>query len=185
MNETIRNILNRRSTRAFSDRQVAKEDVELIVKCGTCAANGMDLQPWHFTVIQSREMLAKISAEYRKYLADPKKGAGHRGAGDPEYDCIYGAPTLIIVSGETDGTIVAVDCGNAVENMAVAATSLGLGSCFIASVSVVFEGSGASLKEELGIPEDFVPMFSLALGYADELPPEREERRKDAVNFVW
>ena len=185
MNETIRSILGRRSVRSYTDEKVPMEDLEQIVKCGQYAANGMGLQPWHFTVVQNQRLLESIAAEYRNIIADPKVGAGRRGAGDPKFSCIWNAPTLIIISGEVDETLVAVDCGNAAQNMAVAATSLGIASCIVASVrEALTTQTGRLLRQELGIPEGFVPYFGLTLGYADEKPRERDARREDSINYV-
>jgi nitroreductase len=164
---------------------VSVEDLGQIVKCGQYAANGMGLQPWHFTVVQNKVLLDRISEEYRKIIADPKIGAGRRGAGDPKFSCIWNAPTLVIISGEVDEILVAVDCGNAAQNMAVAATSLGIASCIVASVKEALSTpNGKLLCQELGIPDGFVPYFGLTLGYANEKPRERDPRREDSVNYV-
>ena len=79
-------------------------------------------------------------------------------ASQPDFDSWHGAPIAIIVSG--DGSQYAtMDCANAAQNMAVAAKSLGLGSC-------------------LGIPEDHTPIVALAVGYAAEDPMSRTPRKE-------
>lgn len=185
MNDTIKNILERRSVRSYEPTPVPREILEQIVQCGMYAANGMGLQPWHFTVVGRKDILEQIAARYRDEISDPRIGSGRQGYGDPNFDCLWGAPAAIIVSGESEGFYVAVDCANAMQNMAVAATSLGLGSCFVAHIKLPLVGEkGKWLKNELGIPEDFVPYFVLAVGYSNEEPGKRDERRQDAVNFV-
>ena len=73
-------------------------------------------------------------------------------ASQPDFDSWRGAPTAIIVSG--DGSKFATaDCANATQNMAVAAKSLGLGSCYMAAPCIAFRQSEhKDLFEALGIP---------------------------------
>ncbi len=185
MNETIENIIKRRSIRSFKKDPVPMEYLEKIVECGTYAANGMSMQPWHFTVISKREVLDKIAEENRRALLNPKNGAGRQGVGDPDFDLFWGAPAAVIISGETEGVYVAAACANATQNMAVAATSLGLGSCYLTSIKLPLSTEqGVRLKKDLGIPSGYVPLFALTLGYTNEAPEEREPRKPDAVNFV-
>ena len=62
MNETIKNILERRSVRSYKTTQVKDQDIELILQCGFYAATAMGKQPWHLTVVQNRELMDKITA---------------------------------------------------------------------------------------------------------------------------
>jgi nitroreductase len=55
-NETMRSILARRSYKLFDGRPISDEALETIVTAGLYAPTGMNRQPWHFTVIRSREM---------------------------------------------------------------------------------------------------------------------------------
>ena len=75
-------------------------------------------------------------------------------------------------------------CANAVENMAIAARSLGLDSCYLASYQVCLNAPGGEkLKEKLGIPAGFVPNFALSVGYGAE-SPEPAPRREGTVNWL-
>ena len=57
MNETIKSILSRRSTRAFSEKEVNKDDVKLILDCALAAPSGMNQQTWKFTALVNQEKI--------------------------------------------------------------------------------------------------------------------------------
>ena len=95
----------------------------------------------------------------------------------------FHAPTVVIISGK-EGRFGLVDCANATQNMAVAACSLGVGSCYIAMFERGFEGDKmADLIERLGVPDGFRPLFSLALGYASG-PAPVSAPRKENVTYI-
>jgi nitroreductase len=69
--------------------------------------------------------------------------------------------------------------------MALAAYSLGLGSCYLASFKIAMEKpEGAYLLKELKIPEDFEPMYALSLGYGNETLGERAPRLENTVTYI-
>ena len=185
MNETIHTILTRRSIRSYESKPVERDKIDLILQCGQFAPSGMNRQPWHFTVVTNRKLLDKISNENRKVLLQSQDEGARTRAMDPNFDSFRGAPVAIIVSGDQTGRNTMADCANAVENMALAATSLGLGSCYIASFKIAMEQpEGAFLLEELKIPEGYFPMFALALGYGNEVLGPRQPRKEHAITFI-
>ncbi len=185
MNETIKNILGRRSVRSYAATPVKDEDLALIVECGLYAATGMGLQPWHFTVITDRKVLDMISAENKQVLLNSPNERMRRAAEEPGFDSFRGAPVAIIVSGEKKAGMAVADCANAVENMAIAAHSLGLGSCYLASFKVAMgTPDGAHLLQDLKIPEGYEPLFALSIGYADQPLGERAPRREGTVTYI-
>jgi nitroreductase len=185
MNETIQTILSRRSIRSYTSTPVERDKIDLILQCGLFAPSGMNRQPWHFTVVLDRKLLDKISSENRKVLLQSPDEATRARALDPNFDSFRGAPLAIIVSGDQTGRNTMADCANAVENMALAATALGLGSCYIASFKIAMEQpEGAFLLEELKIPHGYFPMFALALGYGNEVLGPRAARKENAITFI-
>lgn len=170
MNETISTILSRRSIRSYTKEPVSREALEVIVQCGQYAATAIGRQPWHFTVVTDRQLLTRIS----------------NACGDPENDNFRGAPCAIIVSAEIENELFGdIDCANATENMALAAKSLNLGSCYIASFRRAFESPERNeLMKALAIPEGFRPTLALAVGHTLEEPTERAPRRENTVNWI-
>lgn len=185
MNETINNILNRRSNRSYQNTPVEQEKLDLIINCGLYSPTAKGVQPWHFTVVKSRRMLDKISMINKREAFANNNGTAKMSNMTENYDNFRGAPMAIILSGITDEKYGEADCANAATNMAVAAHSLGLGSCYIASFRPAFSTTeGEYLKSELGIPHYYTPYFALALGYIKEPPQERAKRRDGTVNYI-
>lgn len=185
MNQVIDAILSRRSVRSYEKRGVDKEALELIVKCGLFAPSAMNKQPWHFTVVQDRTLLDRISEANRQMLLDSGDEKAIEMANAPGYDNFRGAPVAIVVSGENGNSFSEGDCSAAVENMALAAHSLGLSSLYIASFRRGLElEKNARLVKELGVPDGYTPHFALCLGYGNEELGERASRREGTVNWI-
>lgn len=185
MNDTIKSILTRRSVRSYESTPVEQEKIEAIVQCGQFAPSAMNRQPWHFTVVTDRALLDKISAVNRDILLQSQDEQVRQRAQDPNYDNFRGAPMAIIISGEEGAKFAPADCANAMENMAVAAHSLGLGNCYLASFRLCLErAEGKDLLTELGIPQGFAPLYALSLGYGKgELEPPAP-RREGTVTYI-
>ena len=186
MNSVIETILKRRSVRKYEDKPVPRELLEQIVECGLYAATGMGLQPWHFTVVTDRKVLDRIAAANVVVMkADPNLPPMVRAQVESgNYDCFRGAPCAVLMSGENGKQFADVDCANAVENMALAAESLGLNSCYLASFKPSLLGeAGAAMRAELGIPEGYTPNLALAIGYGAETPVAKP-RREGCVNWI-
>lgn len=181
MNETINSILHRRSIRKYKDAPVSMADLEQIVQCGQYAATGMGRQPWHFTIVTGREFMDSITEANRAImLASPVEHLRDMAA-SPDFDSWRGAPCAIVISGDADGM---GDCAGAAQNMAVAAYSLGLGSCILGSFKICMEtGERPDLVAKFGAPEGYVPYFALAVGYADE-SPEAAPRKDGSVSYL-
>ena len=68
MNEVMKNILTRRSTRKFTDEQIPKEVLKDIVDAALHAPSGMGKQTWTFTVITNRDVIARLAETMRAAL---------------------------------------------------------------------------------------------------------------------
>jgi nitroreductase len=185
INPTIETILSRRSIRKYESRPVEEEKIELILKCGQFAPSRQNGQTWHFTVVTNRDVLNRISAKNREIFLKSPDEKFRKMAEDPNYDSFRGSPMAIIVSGEGGENNAMADCANAVENMTLAAHSLGLGSCYLVSFrTALLAADGKPFLVELGIPEGYVPLLGLALGYGCETLGERAPRRAGTINRV-
>ena len=171
MNETIQTLLTRRSIRKYQDIQVKENDLNLILKAGSYAPTGMGDQPWHFVAIQNPEVKERLLRICREKNGDN---------GDP----FYGAPTIILVFVNMEACQPVKNGALAIGNMANAAASLGLGSCWINIENEYFETpSGAAFKNEI-LPDDrFKSIGSLVVGYADEEPAPKP-RREGMITLI-
>lgn len=176
MNETINTILTRRSIRAYKPEQIRDEELDAILKAGMYAPSAVNQQSWHFTVVQNKDMLKRIDSICK---------AVFKRQGDENFSVIYNAPTLIIVSGNENAVAPQLDGALAIENMFLAAESLGIGSCWINAVRSLPETSeGRALKKELGIPAGYIIVGSGAFGYKNIKQPSPAPRKEGLVNII-
>lgn len=174
-NETMRSILARRSYKVFDGRPIDDEALQTIVTAGLYAPTGMNRQPWHFTVIRSREGLERF-AKARRSLPLPPGIPPEAAAkfGDP----MRNAPVMILVSAKEGGTSREDSC-LAMENMFIAAASLGIMSGWDhATVMDLFEHN-PDLKAEL-IPEGYILYAAAFFGYPGPEVKDRGERKGTA-----
>lgn len=156
---TFDNLFSRKSIRTYNGENIMESELNLILKAAYASPVGRALfDTLNITVISNREFLNK----WEDYCES-----------QTERRPFYGAPTVILVSSlipSTDLKSVNVNFSNAailVQNMAIAATELGIGSCHIWG-AVRFLNDNAELLEELNLPEGMVPCCAIILGQTDE-----------------
>jgi nitroreductase len=89
----------------------------------------------------------------------------------------YKAPTVILVSGKKEAIAPLVDASAAIQNMLIAAESLGIGACWIGFAKFYFTGPDQYRK--LGIPEGYEVLYGVSLGYKPEGPVAKPPARKN------
>lgn len=184
-NETLRIIKQRRSIRSFKDEQIKDEELQAILEAGLYAPYAWE-QSRHFTVIQNRELLDKLNLAAKE--AAKQTGMEHLKelGNNKEFNCLYGAPTLIIVSGNEQAPIpLDADCASAAQNLLIAAESVGLGSCWIFFVMLAFDSpQGFALRKELKIPDGYKPFYSALIGYKNDMTVYIPERNSDLITYI-
>lgn len=181
MNETLSNITNRRSVRSFAERSLPRETLEQIVAAGIFAPSANNQQPLHFTVITRKELIDSISAGVKDSLrkSDFEWARGF-GANDG-FHVFYHAPAVILVSMSKTAMMPEVDAAAAIENMLIAAESLGVASCWIGLTTFHFRDTEHNL--ELGVPFSHRPFYAVALGYPNGAKPAAPAR-KESANWI-
>ena len=156
---TLDNLFSRRSIRSYNGENISEAELSLILKSAYAAPVGRALfETLNITVISNRDYLNKWE-HYCEGLT------GHRP--------FYGAPTVILVSSlipSSDLKSVNVNFSNAailIQNMATAATELGIGSCHIWG-AVRLLNDNEELLKELNLPEGMVPCCAIILGHTNE-----------------
>lgn len=186
MNQTLQDIAGRRSIRAFKPEQISDEELGIILDAGKSAPSSMNRQPWHFTVIQDKQLMDRMVEENKNIvLASPELKQKNGWINAPGYNNFYNAPTVILISGEKENIWHVCDCALAMENMSLAAWSVSVGSCIVASTRFLFAGDKAGeYIDILGIPEGYAPLYALALGYIAGGKPDATPRNTDCVNYI-
>lgn len=182
MNEVLRTIKSRRSIRNFKQEQISQENIDLILEAGIYAPSAHNEQPWHFTVIQNQGFLKQINDTVREKMANSDEAWIKKMGSNPNFQVTYNAPTLIIVSGRTDGIASNTDCSAAIQNMLIAAQSLNIGSVWLGLMRYFFKDEAAS---NLEIPEGYQPYYGVVFGYkANEKEPVAPKRNLEVVNYI-
>lgn len=167
MNQVIENIKARRSIRAYTDQQVSGMDLQVILEAATYAPSGMHCETWHFTAIQNAEKLEELNARIKGAFAKSDDSRLQERGHSQTYCCYYHAPTLVIVSNEPTQWWAGMDCACAIENIILAATSLGIGSCWINQLGTTCNDPEVrAFITSLGVPENHQVYGCVALGYA-------------------
>jgi nitroreductase len=162
-------IADRRSIRAYRPEQITRAELDALLKAAVESPSANNAQPWHFSVVQDRSVYAQISAAASKTL------------GTDLGDVFYNAPTTIFISADADNRWHQIDTGIAVQNIALAAEGLGLGSVILGLPVYAFEGSeGSSFNQLLKIPAGYEFVIAIALGY----PIASKEAHSNKPNLI-
>ena len=167
--DALNAIFSRYSCRAYSDRVPSQEDLETIARAAAAAPSGMNLQPWQILMIRNPELMADLeNAAMETLSALPDKGMYERimSRGGKVY---YNAPCMAIIAVEQDGWkpgAQMMDCGIVAENIAVAATALGIDNVICGMIGFAFAGeAGEALKQRIRLPEGYEIGVAVLLGY--------------------
>jgi nitroreductase len=183
-NETLKVIRNRRSIRKYKEQQISDAEIKAIIEAAIYAPTGMNLQGWHFSVIQNPTLLEKMRSSLKENLRSKGNADQIKRANDPSFVPFFNAPTVIAISAMKEDRFAQIDGGIAVENIALAAESLNIGSCIMTSSAMVFAGKNAGeLKKEIGFPAGYEHVCMITLGNKDEAP-SASERKEGTVNYV-
>ncbi|VBB08438.1 nitroreductase [Lucifera butyrica] len=184
-NEVLETIKRRRSIRSFKEEQIKDEELQAIIEAGRYAPSAMNQQCWHFTVVQNKEILEMLNARAKKAAAEIDNEHIQQMAKNENFNIFYGAPTVVIISGDEAALLIDADCAAAAQNMLLAAESVGLGSCWVNFVVFAFQGDESlRLKQQLGIPEGFRPFYSVVLGYKKVERTNVPAKKETVVNYV-
>ncbi|HOW37490.1 MAG TPA: nitroreductase [Candidatus Izemoplasmatales bacterium] len=177
-NPMIDLIMDRRSIRAFTSQAVEEEKLHWIVECGQYAPTSRNKQNWHFTVITRPEMIAEIN----RLTLEGMDRLGLKK--EPDFHVFYHAPAVVILSSALEG-FSELNCGCAMENMAIAAKALGLDTCIVGQTRFMYHQANAvDINRMLKIPEGFEHDAALCIGYRDGENPEPKPRREGAIDFI-
>ena len=168
MNDALQNLITRRSCRAYTDKPVDPKSLEEILKAGTYAPTGMGKQSPIIVVIETPETLAKVEKLNAAVV------------GNPEAHTFYGAPMAVVVFGDPTLPFGIADGNLVIGNLLNAANAVGVDSCYIWRAKESFESEeGKMLKKKWGIPDQYVGIGNVILGYGTPEGKKAAPARKD------
>lgn len=173
MNEVLNVIKNRRSIRAYKRTQIKDDELNAILDAGTWAPTGKGMQSSVMVVVQDQETISYMS----KLNAQIK--------GTPDSDPFYGAPTVVVVLGDTKVPDWLANGSLVMGNMMTAAYSLGIGSCWINRAKELFDmPEGKTLLKKWGLPETLSGIGNCILGYPEGEIPAAKPRKADYIVHI-
>lgn len=170
-------VRNRRSVRRFLPQPVEREKILACLEAARLAPSAENVQPWRFLVVDDVHVKQEFSAEAFSGIYTFSRFAGK-------------APVIVVILARLD--IIAnrigkqiqripfylIDIGIAGEHMALQATELGLGACWIGWFNQ------RRTRKFFEIPKKYKIVCLMALGYPDKMPP-RERKRKSIQEIAW
>jgi nitroreductase len=185
MNETLKVINHRRSIRKYKVDPIPDEDLQQIICAALYAPSARNRQEWHFTVIQNEGAVRRVKETMRYNMLQYGNEMQVERASAPDYVPFHDAPVIVILSANAQARFIQLDCGAAAQNLMLAADSLGISSCFMASSEILFKSKKATeLKKELGIPVGYDHICAITLGYKDCEDPAPAPRKDGLVNYI-
>lgn len=186
-------IYTRHSVRAYTSEIVPESTIRALVDAAVQAPTTVGQESWSFVVVQNPRRLARLSeltkTDFRQQMAkDPalylavKSNASHDAAtrfSEPEFDVFYGATTLIVIGTRATGSFGAADCWLAAENLMLAASALGLGSCCIGAAAGAL--NSAEMRFELGIPPTVTAVAPIVVGVPAHPATPVDRREPDII----
>ena len=165
----IENIMTRTSIRKYKDQPIEQEKIDIMLKAAMAAPTAVNMQPWHFIVIDDKKTIDLLSGQ------QPTN-----------------APLLIAVCGDTNKTTMPdgkgklpdfwiQDVSAATENLLLAAHALGLGAVWT-GVYPVMERT-AEIANVLNCPNNIVPVVVVRIGYPDESPAPKNKFNEENISY--
>mgnify|MGYP001625481833 CR=1 FL=1 len=187
-------IEDRRSIRKYKEQDVPKDIIEKILQAGILAPSSKNRQPWRFIVMTGAtkaDMVSVMRCGIEREKQAPLLPDSSKYISGAEYTAkiMQQAPVTIFIVNPLGADLQkqltpeeriyeicnAQSVGAAIENMALAATGLGLGSLWICDTYFAYP----ELKEWLGIDGEI--FAALIVGYADEEPAARPRKTLEEV----
>jgi nitroreductase len=159
-------IAGRYSVRAYQDKAIEREKLESIFDAVRLAPSARNAQEWRFIVVTDAELRAKVAA-----------------AGGQPF--LRECPAIIAACAETDrrpmrcGELAyPIDLAIAIDHLTLAATAMGLGTCWIGSFDA------PAVRSVLGIPDEVPVVELVAIGYPADRAPAPANRRRLALDEI-
>ena len=160
--DALEAIRTRSSVREFKDKAIPKDAIEAILECGRLAPTARNESPWEFIAVKDKAKLKEIAGitEYGKFIANS-------------------ACTIVVCSKDTKYYLE--DCCAATENILVAATALGIGSCWVAGDKKPY---CQKILDLVSVPAGHKLVSMIALGYPlKSAKPTPKRPLKDVLHW--
>lgn len=179
-------IHSRRAVREYTEEAVEEGTLRKLIEAAIQAPSAINEQPWSFTVVTDRELLARISAQTKTYLQRSTPGriipeSLHARLEDSQFNIFHGAPALIVIASVTRSRWAAENCALAAENLMLAACGEGLGTCWIGLAQTWLATTAG--RRTLGLPAGSLPVAPIIVG-RPAAPPAPVPRKEPRIRWL-
>ena len=176
MSNILDAIKKRSSTRGYTAEKLTEAELESLLQAGLQAPTAANRQEVHISVVDGgHPILAEIEAEKNAQMNIQA----------PPANFYYSAPLVLILSGDKDFPWSELDAGIMVENIALAAEGLGLGSVILGVIKGAMSGAKKDyFAKALKVPENYEFKVAIAIGHkAVEKEPHEYDMEKN-ISYV-
>lgn len=182
----------RHSIRKYTDRQISRADMELILEAGNYAPNAGGGQRSMIVGVLNKELTAKIGvmnlAKFNRQNLIGSYVSKEQPSVIDDADIkngFYNAPAVAAIFGQNNFMFREADAFCCAENMVLQATELGISSCIISRGAETFESEeGKSILKEWEIPKNYSAICFVILGYIDGEQPQTKPRKPNRTKII-
>lgn len=163
----MKEIFHRTSIRKYKEKNVSKEDIEMLLKAAMAAPSAGNQQPWHFYVVTNSEKIKQLS-ECSPYAS-----------------CLKYAPLALVTCYQNDVKFpeyAQIDLSACNENILLEADHLGLGAVWLGIAPL--QERMYSVKEVLNLPENLNAFSIISIGYPDQEKIQEDRYDKNKISYV-
>lgn len=182
MNETIRELLARKSVRAFEDKEIGREEKEAILLSAVNAPTAGNQQLYTIIDVTDAQLKKALSesCDHQPFITEGKLVLVFCADCRKWYQAFLDAGCEPRLPGAGDLLLAVSDATIAAQNAVVAAESLGIGSCYIGDIMENCE----TQRELLHLPKWVFPCCMLVFGYPTHQQKERKKPERAAMEHI-
>jgi len=168
MNEVLKAIMDRNSCRDFSGEPLTQDQAKSLVNAALAAPSAVNRQPWHVIMCTDKTLIDEMNGNAMEILAAEEDKTGYNRIMERGGKVFYNAPCMMVVA--SDGSEWApMDAGILIENVALAAHSLGLGNVICGMARIPLNGpKGADFIKRLQFPAGYTFGIAILIGKANK-----------------
>lgn len=166
-------IAARKSVRDYLAQPVEQDKIDaLLIAAGSAPKAG----DFHISVVENTDVLKAVNDTALQVMLDSGNDFLTCRAKLPGYQPLYGAPLLFLFSGPATNPYTQANASNACTTALLAATALGLGSCYLVTPTLAL-GADDTLAARIGVPQGYTAVCGGIFGYAGDTDKYVSERK--------
>ena len=164
-NWVLQTLLNRKSVRNYTDKEVPQDVVEQLLRAGMAAPSSRDRRPWHFIVISDKDILENLGGQLKNA------------------SCLKDANKAIVVCGDDQlsDNCWFLDCSAVTQNILIAAEAMGLGAVWTAVYP--YEDRTEVINKAFGLAANIHPLSIIPLGYPSEEVKAKDKYDESRIHY--